>query len=123
MDAALSVLFADDTRPGANLEPCVANEEVINDAANDAANEEEIPENFRRVIQYLTNFERPEGLTRKKYLQFQWYATGFLLRDNMLFKRFKPNLPPKRVIWNVEEKNKITRELHDRNGHRGRQGT
>ena len=124
MDAVLSVLLVMTLAQGRVW----AHVEVINDAANDAAtDEDQIPENFRRVIQYLTNFERPEGLTRKKYLQFQRYATGFLLRiyiyDNMLFKRSKPNLPPKRVIWNVEEKNKIIRELHDQNGHRGRQGT
>ena len=114
MDAALSVLFEDNSRPRAVPELSVSNEEVISDEAI----REEIPDNFRRVIQYLTKFERPEGLTR-----IQRYATGFLLRDGMLFKRSKPNISPKRVIWDKEERNEIIRKLHDENGHRGRQGT
>ena len=39
-------------------------------ATEDDAPETDVPENFRNVIHYLTTFERPEGLTYKKYLQF-----------------------------------------------------
>ena len=61
--------------------------------------EEDIPEEFCKVIRYLKDFERPEGLTRKKYLQFQCFATKFLLcKEWMLFRQAKPNIPPKRVI-------------------------
>ena len=41
----------------------------------------------------------------------------------MLFKRSKPNIPPKGVIWHKEERKEIIRKLHDENGHKGRQGT
>src|SRR5258706_8252971 len=66
---------------------------------------------------------RPEGLMRKKYLQFQRYATKFLLQEGVLFRCYKPNMPPKRVIWDPDECNRIIRELHDQNRHKGRQGT
>src|SRR5258705_10704901 len=70
MDAALSMLFGesnyqDDTRPGATLD-IASKGWFANTMANEVSPgiEEDIPENFRRVIRYLTNFERPEGLTR-----------------------------------------------------------
>ena len=85
--------------------------------------ERNVPEDFRRVIRYLTNFERPEGLPRKKYLQFQRHATKFLLRNGILFRHSKPNMPPKRVVWDPEERIRIISELHDQDGHEGRQGT
>ena len=83
-------------------------EEVEDDerAGNDIA-DNDIPEEFLKVIRYLQIFERPEGLTRKKYLQFQRFATKFLLCDGVLYRRSKPNIPPKRVICNLDERNCI----------------
>ena len=86
--------------------------------------EEAIPEEFRKIIHYLKFFEHPEGLTRKKYLQFQRFATKFLLcEEGMLFRRAKPNILPMRVIWDPDERIDIISKLHDESGHRGRQGT
>ena len=62
MDAALSLLFHSNTRP--KEVPGMSETQPV-DAEKD---KEHIPDNFRKVIQYLTDFERPEGLTRKKYL-------------------------------------------------------
>src|SRR5258705_3766701 len=61
--------------------------------------EEDVLEEFRNIICYLTTFERPEGLTRGKYLQFQRFATKFLLQDSVLFRHTKPNMPPSRAVW------------------------
>ena len=41
----------------------------------------------------------------------------------MLFRRAKPNILPKRVIWDLDERIDIISKLHDKSGHRGRQGT
>ena len=61
---------------------------------------------------------------RKKYLQFQRFATKFLLcEEGILFRRAKPNIPPKRVIRDPNKKIDIISKLHDEFGHRGRQGT
>ena len=92
------------------------------DTQNDAS-EDDILEDFCNVIHYLTMFERPEGLTPNKYLQFQGFTTKFLLQDGILFRCAKPNMPPKRVVWNLKDRNSIISELHDESEHRGRQGT
>src|SRR5258706_12102590 len=76
-----------------------------------------ISKDLQRIICYLTSFERLERLTRKIYLQFQPYATKFLLQEGVLFRRSKPNMLPKRVIWDLEEHNRIISELHDKNRH------
>ena len=122
IDAALSLLFHSNTRPK-EVPGMSDTRPVDTEEDEEEEDEEQIPENFHKVIRYLTDFKRPEGLTRKKYLQFQKYATGFLLRDGMLFKRSKPNILPKRVIWHKEERREIIRKLYDKNGHKGRQGT
>ena len=86
--------------------------------------EEDIPEEFCKIIHYLKDFEHPEGLTCKKYLQFQYFATKFLLcKEEMLFRGAKPNIPPKRIIWDPDERIDIISKLHDESRHRGRQGT
>ena len=69
-----------------------------NDTPENDVPENDVPENFYNVIHYLTTFERPDRLTHKKYLQFQRFATKFLLQDGILFRCTKPNMPPKRVV-------------------------
>ena len=53
------------------------NDTPENDTPENDAPENDIPEDFRNVIHYLTTFERPEGLTRKKYLQFSASQLNF----------------------------------------------
>ena len=89
-------------------------------ATGDDTLENNMLEDFRNVIRYLTMFERPEGLMRKEYLQFQHFATKFLLQDGILFRRAKPNMPPKQVVWNLEDRNSIISELYNESRHRGR---
>ena len=62
------------------------------DAPKDDTPENDVLEDFRNVIHYLTTFERLEGLMCKKYLQFQRFATKFLLQDGILFRLVKPNM-------------------------------
>ena len=80
--------------------------------------EEDIPEEFRKVICYLKDFKDPEGLMCKKYLQFHQFATKLLLcEEGMLFRRAKPNIPPKRVIWDPNKRIDIISKLHDESRH------
>ena len=99
------------------------NDALENDAPENDAPENNVPEDFHNVICYITTFERPDGLMYKKYLQFQHFATKFLLQDGILFRRAKPNMPPKQVVWNLEDRNSIISELHDESGQRGMQDT
>ena len=96
------------------------NDTPENDASENDVPENVMPEDFCNVIRYLTTFKRPEELTRKQYLQFQRFATKFLLQDGILFRRTRPNILPKWVVWNLEDRNSIISELHDESRHRGR---
>ena len=55
------------------------NDALENDAPENDVPENDVPEDFRNMIYYLTMFERLQGLMRNKYLQFQCFATKFLL--------------------------------------------
>ena len=79
----------------------------------------EIPEDFRRVKRYLTTLQRPEVATRLPEGIFRQYALSFLVQGGLLFRRSKPDLPPKRPIWKEEEQKEILRQLHEESGHRG----
>ena len=126
MDADLAVLNGeDDERDDGQEEQveAIGDKEAEREEEHEEA-EEDILEEFRRVIHYLKDFERPEGLTRKRYLQFPRFATKFLLcKEGMLFRQAKPNTLPKRVIWDPDERFDIISKLHDESGHRSRQGT
>ena len=89
MDTDLAALNSEDVERGDRREEqveAIGDEEVEREKEHEEA-EEDIPEEFRKVICYLKDFERPKGLTRKKYLQFQHFATKFLLcEEGMLFR-------------------------------------
>ena len=129
MDVDLAALRGKAERDGdEQVEAAEEDEEVKGEneherAIGDDAPENDIPEDFHNVIHYLTMFERLEGFMRKKYLQFQRFATKFLLREGILFRCAKPNMPPKQGVWNLEDRNSIISELYNESGYRGRQGT
>lgn len=56
------------------------------DEGEEEHHDDNIPEDFLRTIRYLRTFERPEGLTRQRYLQFQRSATRFLVHDGILHR-------------------------------------
>ena len=113
----------DDEREEEQVE-AIGDEEVEREEKHEEEAEEEIPEEFRKIIHYLKDFEHPEGLTCKKYLQFQHFATKFLLcEERILFRQAKPNILPKRVIWGPDERIDIISKLHNESGPRGKQGT
>ena len=80
---------------------------IGDDAPKNNTPENDVPKDFHNMICYLTTFERLEGLTYKKYLQFQCFATKLPLQDCLLFRCAKPNILPKRVVWNLEDRNNI----------------
>ena len=103
MDAGLAALNgADDGREDRQEEQVEAiGDEEVERAEEHEEVKEDILEEFHRIIQYLQTFERPQNLTRWNNLQFQRYTTKFLLRNNQLFRRTKPGLLLKRVVWNL----------------------
>ena len=129
MDADLAALRGEAERDDdEQVEAAEEDEEVEGENKHERATGDDTPDNnvpsdFGNVIHYLTTFERREGLTCKKYLQFQCFATKFLLQDGILFRRTKSNMLPKRIVWNLEDRNNIISELYDESRYRGRQST
>jgi hypothetical protein len=57
------------------------------------------------------------------FKKFKNYALKFLLRDGMLYQWGKAGMLPRKVLVKEEDKRAVLRHLHDRSGHRGRDGT
>ena len=72
MDADLVALNGeDDEREDGREEQveAIGDEEVEREEEHEEA-KKDILEEFRKIIRYLKDFERSEGLTRKTYMQF-----------------------------------------------------
>jgi len=85
--------------------------------------DDDIPDDLMRVKRYLSMLERPDGMTDRAFGALRRYATEFLIHEGLLFRRSKPNMPPKRVIWDKSEQISIIQQMHDESGHRGKKGT
>ena len=73
---------------------------------------------------YLTNLQRPDGLTDSQYQQLRKKSKYFLVRDGLLFKRPRHHsTPPRRVVGTKEERVRILMEMHDEKGHMGQKAT
>ena len=124
----LGVLELDMSELGdAELEEELEDEELEDDeeleAADDNDDDDDMPEDLKRVKRYLLTLERPDGMTDRVFNEFRQYAVKPLMHEGLLFRRAKPNMPPKRVLWNNNEQNDIIRQLHDESGHRGTKRT
>jgi len=92
------------------------------DGDNDAENDD-MPDELKRIKRYLLTLERPDEMTDKAFRAFVRYTTEFLVNEGLLFRRAKLNMPPRRVSWDRNEQNNIIQQLHDESGHRGKKGT
>jgi len=54
---------------------------------------------------------------------FIQYVTELLVNKELLFRRAKLNMPPRRIIWDRNKQNNIIQQLYDESGHRGKKGT
>ena len=90
---------------------------------NGDAENDDMPDEFRRIKRYLLTLERSDGMTDRAFKAFVRYATEFLVNEGLLFRRAKLNMLLRRVIWERNEQNNIIQELHDESGHRGKKGT
>jgi len=59
----------------------------------------------------------------KQFDSFRQCALRFLVEEGQLFRRAKPGMPPRRVIWDQNKQKDIMSQLHDESGHRGKQGS
>jgi len=111
MDADLAVNEVDSEEGGDN------EDEIEED--DDQAMRDEI----KKVTRYLTTLRRLGNMTDKQFDSFRQYALRFLVEEGQLFRRAKPGMPPKRVIWDQNEQKDIMSQLHDESGYRGKKGS
>ena len=77
----------------------------------------------RKIATYLTTLRRPADMTIKEFNAFKKRALKFKVQDNHLFRRNSKNVPMRRVVDNLVERQNILQQLHDESGHKGREGT
>jgi len=85
-------------------------------------NDQAMPDEIKKVTRYLTTLQRPASMTGKQFDSFRQYALRFLVEEEQLFRRAKPGMPPRRVIWDQNEQKDIISQLHNESGHRGKKG-
>ena len=79
--------------------------------------------NLQRVGEYLETMRRPAGILDGEFKRFKGFAVKFLLRNGVPYRRAKTGMPPKRVLGNTKDRMEVLRQLDDKSGHRGRDGT
>jgi len=80
-------------------------------------------EESQKIAKWLVTLRRPEEMNTKEFKRFKRQALKFLVRNRQLFRRQSKNVPMRRVIDNENTQREIIKSLHDRSGHRGREGT
>ena len=66
---------------------------------------------------YSLTLQQVDRMTDKAFHSFKQYALRFLNHEELLFRRAKVNMSPRRVIWDRHEPKKIIKELYDQSGH------
>ena len=74
---------------------------------NGNAENNNMPDELRRIKHYLLMLERLDGMTDRAFRAFVRYATEFLVNEGLLFRRAKVNMLSRRVIWDKNEQNNI----------------
>ena len=76
----------------------------------------------RKITIYLTTLKRPADMTIKEFNAFKKQALNFKVQYNHHFRRNSKNVPMRRVIDNLVERQTILQQLHDESGHKDRKG-
>lgn len=80
-------------------------------------------EESKQIATYLTSLARPVGMKTSDFAKFKRRALGFVIRNRHLFRRASKNIPMRRVVDDETQRFNVIKELHDQNGHRGREST
>ena len=80
-------------------------------------------EDSQKIAQYLTTLKRPKGMGRREFRSFRKRALRYAVMDKQLYRVGSKNIPSRIVIDSPERRAEILRELHNENGHKGREST
>jgi hypothetical protein len=75
------------------------------------------------VGDFLVSLRRPTRMGDAEFKKFKNHEVKFVVREGVLYRRGKAGLPPRRVVVKEDDKKQVLKQLHDRSGHRGRDGT
>lgn len=76
----------------------------------------------KKIATYLTTLGRPADMTKKEFNTFKKQALKFKVQDNQFFCRKSKNVPMRRVVDNLVERQNILQQLHDESGHKSQEG-
>ena len=85
--------------------------------------EERYSEKSQKIARYLLILKKPAGMSVKEFRKWKLEILKYKIQDRHFFRRNIKNIPLRRVIDNLTERNEILTSLHDETGHRGRKGT
>lgn len=123
-DGISSTLFASanqQSQPGVAIDSHVDLDTEGDDIAETL--EDGYSEESQRIARYLVRKEKPADMSTKEFNKFKKKTAGFLVRDGHLFKKPGKLAPIMRVVDEEADRARILAELHDKSGHRGREGT
>ena len=80
-------------------------------------------ENLQRVGEYLETVRRLAGMPDGEFRRFEGFWVRLLLRAGVVYRRKETGMPPRRVLGITKNKTEVLRQLHDKSGHRGGDGT
>ena len=72
---------------------------------------------LKKIKKYPLSLQRPVGISDRVYDSFRQFALKFLVHEGLLFFRNNANIPPRRLVWDKAQQDKIIREMHDKGGH------
>ena len=75
-------------------------------------------EKSQRIAKYLIILIWFNKMNRKIFCKFKSWALQFLICDKQLFKRVNKNVFFKRIVDEIENQQKILKQLHDENEHK-----
>jgi hypothetical protein len=78
---------------------------------------------FQQIAQWLLTLKNPDGLNRKELRQLQRTAQRYCIIQDTLWERTTGGRPLRRVVDDPAVQQQILQQLHEKSGHRGREGT
>jgi hypothetical protein len=78
---------------------------------------------LQKIAQFLTTLRKPNGMSRGEFRSFRKRALKYAVIGKELYRRGSKNMPSRIVVDSLEKRSAILKDLHEENGHKGREST
>jgi hypothetical protein len=78
-------------------------------------------EKSQKIVVYLFTLRKSSEMTLKEFNKFKKKVLRFKLQKNQLFRRNSKNVLMKRVVDDLEKRQRILKQFHDENDHRDKE--